>query len=114
MLTQRRRLLHRRIAEAIESLYSGRLEDRYEELAHHCVRSADNLKAIGYLRLAGQQALARAACEEARNHAAKGLELVEDLDSAARPEQQRALLIVLAQALSVSKGLAADETGVAW
>jgi class 3 adenylate cyclase/tetratricopeptide (TPR) repeat protein len=114
MLTERRRLLHRRATAAIESLYSGRLEDRYEELAHHCVRSADHVKAVGYLLLAGQQAMARVACEEAHNHATKGLELVGDLDSSTRAEQELALRIVLAQALSVAAGWAADETGAAW
>src|SRR5260370_7083568 len=114
MLTERRRLLHRRTGDAIESLYSGRLEDHYDELAHHYSRSTDNAKAARYLSLAGQQALGRAAREEARNYATKGLELLEHLDGSERNAREPELLIVLGTALSPTKGPGADETAAVW
>src|SRR5260370_27965523 len=100
MLTERRRLLHRRTGDAIESLYSGRLEDHYDELAHHYGRSTDNAKAARYLALAGQQALGRAAREEARDYATKGLQLLEQLDASERNAREPELLLVLGTALT--------------
>ena len=44
-------------APAIESLYAGRLEDHFDELAHHYSRSDNVAKAVQYLRLAAAQAL---------------------------------------------------------
>jgi class 3 adenylate cyclase/tetratricopeptide (TPR) repeat protein len=61
LLTERRKLLHERTAQAIEASYAGRLEDHYDELAYH-YRLSDNVaKALEYLRLAGEQALDRGA-----------------------------------------------------
>jgi class 3 adenylate cyclase len=114
MLTERRRLLHRRTGDAIEALYSGRLEDHYDELAHHYSRSADNSKAARYLSLAGQQALGRAAWEEARVYAAKGLELLEQLDSPERNARAPEFLLVLGSALTNIKGPGTDETAALW
>ena len=45
MLTERRKALHRRTAEAIESVYAARLEDRYTELAHHWTQAGEPMRA---------------------------------------------------------------------
>jgi class 3 adenylate cyclase/tetratricopeptide (TPR) repeat protein len=65
LLVERRRLLHRRTAVAIESLYRDRLEDHYADLARHYSRSDDAAKAVEYLRLAAKQAVSRSAYSEA-------------------------------------------------
>ena len=50
LLNERRKNLHQRAGQAIESLYHERLEDHYSDLARH-YRSSDNaVKAIEYLR----------------------------------------------------------------
>ena len=65
VLVERRRLLHRRIGFAIESLYWDRLQDHYAGLAHHYSISDDAAKAVEYLRLAAEQAVGRSAYPEA-------------------------------------------------
>ena len=76
VLSKRRMDLHRSIAAAIESLYDDRLEDHYGELARHYSRSGESAKAVEYLSLAGEQALARSAYAEAFAQLTTGLELL--------------------------------------
>ena len=54
LLMERRRLLHERTGEAIESLFKERIDDHLAELAHHYSRSANTRKAVEYLCRAGQ------------------------------------------------------------
>ena len=61
LLAERRKLLHERTAQAIEDVYSQRLEDHYADLAHHYRSSNNAAKALEYLRLAGEQAVDRGA-----------------------------------------------------
>jgi len=51
LLTERRRLLHERAGQAMEALYHERLDDHYDDLAHHFRRSDNAAKAVVYLRL---------------------------------------------------------------
>ncbi len=53
LLLERRRVLHERTAQVIETLFHNRLDDHYSELAHHYSRSGNTQKAVEYLRLAG-------------------------------------------------------------
>ncbi len=64
VLQDRRRALHARIAEAIESLYPERLTEQIERLAHHAFRGELWEKAVTYLRQAGAKAFARSAHRE--------------------------------------------------
>lgn len=66
VLHERRRALHVAIVDAIERLLGAdRLIEQVERLAHHAVHAEDGLKAVHYLRLAGQKAAARSANREA-------------------------------------------------
>ena len=65
MLQDRRRALHARIVEALETLYPDRLTEQVERLAHHAFRGEVWEKAVTYLRQAGAKALARSAYREA-------------------------------------------------
>jgi class 3 adenylate cyclase/tetratricopeptide (TPR) repeat protein len=65
VLQDRRRTLHVRIVEAIETLYCDRLTEQIERLAHHAVRAELWEKAAGYLRQAGDRAAGRSAYQEA-------------------------------------------------
>ncbi|MEX2556435.1 MAG: AAA family ATPase [Actinomycetota bacterium] len=62
-----RRQLHFRVAEAIERLHSGSLDDRSPEIAYHLVESgaADPVKTAGYLKRAAERALSVAAFSDA-------------------------------------------------
>ena len=74
LLLERRRALHERTAQAIETLFQDRLEERYHELAHHYSRSGNTAKAVEYLQRAGQQALQRSAYAEAIHHLTAALD----------------------------------------
>ena len=66
LLQERRRDLHARIVDAIETLHRDRLGEQIERLAHHAVRGEVREKAVPYLRQAGLEAAARSALQEAR------------------------------------------------
>jgi tetratricopeptide (TPR) repeat protein len=65
VLTERRRITHKRTADAIEALFAERLEDHLNELAHHYLLTTDYTKAIHYSQAAAQQAADRSAFGEA-------------------------------------------------
>src|SRR4029453_3775567 len=88
VLHERRKALHERTAQAIEQLYHERLEEHYDDLAHHYQRSGNREKAIEYLHLAGQQAVQRSANAEAVTHLTTALDLLQTLpDSPERIQQ---------------------------
>jgi tetratricopeptide (TPR) repeat protein len=66
LLKERRRELHARIVETIETLYRDRLGGEIERLAHHAVRGEVLEKAVDYLRQAGLKAAERSALRDAR------------------------------------------------
>jgi len=110
LLLEHRKVLHERVAQAIEMLSSSRLEDYYSELAQHYSRSDNTQKGIEYLQLAGQQSAQRSAHTEAVNHFTTALELLKALpDTAERAHQELTLQIALAAALQAIKGPAAPE-----
>jgi predicted ATPase/class 3 adenylate cyclase len=97
----RRVLTHRRIAEALESLYSANLEPHLPELAHHFYQAApggDVQKAVEYCMRAGDRAMQLYAWEEAVEHYNRGLaalDLEQPLDHARRCD----ILLSLSEAL---------------
>jgi class 3 adenylate cyclase/tetratricopeptide (TPR) repeat protein len=56
ILERRRQQFHQRVADGIEVLYQERIEDFYEELAHHHRLSGNDEKAIDYLLKSGIKA----------------------------------------------------------
>ena len=86
VLPERRRVLHARIAEAIEQLHAGRLMEHVERLAHHTLKGEVWEKAVHYLRQAGLKASTRSAPQEALGWFEQALGVLEAL-----PESQSAL-----------------------
>ena len=68
ILAERRRAIHRSVAEAIERLFADRLEEFTSLLAYHYARAEDWEKAQAYLFKAGDQAGRMAADAEALEH----------------------------------------------
>jgi class 3 adenylate cyclase/tetratricopeptide (TPR) repeat protein len=68
LLAERRRAIHRRVAEAIERLFAERLEEFTSLLAYHYARAEDWERAQAYLLKAGDQAGRMAADAEALEH----------------------------------------------
>ena len=88
LLPPRRRLLHRAVAEALETAGSGpghatgvpprdRVGEQIEQLAHHALRGELWEKAVHYLRQAGTKAAARSALQDARVCFAQALDALE-------------------------------------
>jgi len=65
LLLGRRRELHARIVETIETLPAERIADEIEHLSHHAFRGELWEKAVSYLRRAGARALERSASHAA-------------------------------------------------
>jgi predicted ATPase len=65
LLQERRRVLHARIVEALETLAGDRLADYVDRLAYHAFRSEVWDKALHYCRQAGSKAKGRSAYREA-------------------------------------------------
>ncbi len=105
---ERRKLIHERTAEAIETLYAAHLDEHYAALAHHSTQSGNLAKAIHYLRLAGRQANRRSAAKDAVAYLEAALAAVVRLPaSVARDQQELDVLIDLGAALLAAAGLAA-------
>ena len=110
VLQDKRKALHERTAQAIESLYSAKLEDHYSALAHHYSRSGNTPKAVAYLHLAGQQAVQRSAYTEAITSLTAALELLKTLpDTPERTRQELDLQTTLGPALIATRGYTAPE-----
>jgi class 3 adenylate cyclase/tetratricopeptide (TPR) repeat protein len=79
LLQERRRELHARIVDAIETLHHDRQGEEIERLAHHAVRGELRERALRYLREAGVKAAARSALQDARSWFEQALGVLEAL-----------------------------------
>ena len=86
-LQERRKVLHERIARALEANFPETVETQPELIAHHYTQAGLGAQAIPYWQRAGERALQRWANLEAIKHLKKGLELLGSLPDA--PEQNR-------------------------
>jgi class 3 adenylate cyclase/tetratricopeptide (TPR) repeat protein len=84
LLQHRRRELHGRVVNAIETLHTGRLMEHVEHLAYHAFRDERWPKAVTYARDAGRKAAARYANREAVAMFEQALAALEHL-----PEHER-------------------------
>ncbi len=88
VLVERRRLLHERAAQAIEALFSNRLEDHLSELAHYYDRSGNVRKAVEYLGRAGRLGAQQTAHSEAAGYFKRALELLKHLPGSTDRDRQ--------------------------
>ena len=68
LLIEQRKRLAERTARATESLFADHLDDHLQDLAHHYGRSNNRVKAVEYLRRAGEQASLRGFYEELQSN----------------------------------------------
>jgi len=88
LLQERRRELHARIVDAIETLHRDRLGEQIERLAHHALRGELQEKAVDYLRQAGSKAAARSALLDAEVWFEQALSVLETLPGSASTLEQ--------------------------
>ena len=86
LLQERRRELHARIVDAIETLHGDRLVEQVERLAHHALRAERWEKALVCCRQAGAKAMGRWALREAGTHLERALTATRHL-----PETREAI-----------------------
>lgn len=102
--------LHRRVAERLENAFGERSSEVASELAHHYRCANQQLKAIKFFQLAGDQAVRRAANREAIAHFQAALQIVEALPHhAERFGQELSLCMKLRDPLTVVNGYTSSE-----
>jgi predicted ATPase len=110
LLIERRKLLHERAGEALESMYAERLDDHLGDLARHYSRSDNFGKAVEYLGRAGQQALRRCAYADAINSLSAALNILKKQPDSPQLIQQELLLqLAVCPALIAIQGYTAPE-----
>jgi class 3 adenylate cyclase/tetratricopeptide (TPR) repeat protein len=98
VLLERRKALHERIGDAIEALYSHCLEDRLDDLAHHFRCSGNPMKAIEYLRRAGERLGVLYAVRPALENFTAATDLLENIGDPAIRDRLEAGITVAALA----------------
>jgi class 3 adenylate cyclase/DNA-binding response OmpR family regulator/predicted ATPase len=111
LLREPRRVLHARIAEALERQFAEIAESRPEVLARHCTEAGQIEKAAGLWGKAGLQSLTRSALMEATAQLNRALAQTAALPGTAElRRQQIKFQVALANALMHTKGYASPDT----
>ncbi|MGH8618459.1 MAG: AAA family ATPase [Burkholderiales bacterium] len=112
LLRSRRRELHLRIAEVLESRFPQTARDTPELVAHHWTEAGVTGQAIASWLAAGLRASERSEYREAIGHLRRGLTLIPQLaDEQVRRERELALLLALGPALITVEGGGTPEVG---
>jgi tetratricopeptide (TPR) repeat protein len=98
----RRAALHEKIAEAIETVHAGALDNYLPALAHHWARSGvpsvQASRAIDYATRAGDRALAQLAHDEAADYYRQAIALLDAAEGPREDDRRLELLIALGEA----------------
>jgi DNA-binding winged helix-turn-helix (wHTH) protein/tetratricopeptide (TPR) repeat protein len=84
----RRQILHERVAQTLESMFAGQLDDYVAELAYHYGRGDNVEKAVEYFGAAGESASRRFAYREAETHFRSALGIIEKIPAAPQRDQR--------------------------
>jgi class 3 adenylate cyclase/predicted ATPase len=113
LLRSRRRELHARIADAMETLYAASLDERVDDVAYHLWRAgpvAEVAKTVHYLGLAAERARRRGAFEESMRSYEHALAAVRRTPANdARRRQELDVALPLAAMQTSTRGYAAPE-----
>jgi class 3 adenylate cyclase len=104
LLRKNQQKFHNDVAQAIEKHLPEWLEEAPEVLAYHLLRTAQPVRAVEYLALAGKRALRMSAEKEAAKDFERALELLPE--SPEFIEQRIELLLSLGTALIATRGYA--------
>jgi tetratricopeptide (TPR) repeat protein len=111
----RRVELHRRIAQRQETAWSDRAAEIAPEIAYHFGRCGDQAKALKYLELAGQRAVAQRAYREADQHYSDALAILQTTpESPHRDRRELSLLLALGVAIGATQGYSPAGTEAAY
>jgi class 3 adenylate cyclase/tetratricopeptide (TPR) repeat protein len=93
LLRPQRERYHEWIGEGLEALYPERLEEYYDVLAYHYVRSGNKDKAVEYLDLANQKAARASAMAEAKGYFDAAMALLDTLPETEGNQRRRIALL---------------------
>ena len=88
LLASKRRAIHAKVGEVTERLYSERLPEYYEIVAHHYEQGEIWDKAVEYLILSAEKALGNMANPSARTFFQKAIDIARQQSLALSPEQE--------------------------
>lgn len=94
LLRSKQERYHEQVGRAIESLYSERLLEHCELLAHHYGKSANVDKGVEYLQRANQKAIRVGAMTDAQRHFERASELFRALPADTRNNRRRLELVL--------------------
>jgi len=115
LLRERRRNLHRAIAEHLEAASAARPSEQFERLAHHYTEAGLTEQAVDYWRRSGLRAIERSANTEAVANLTRGLELLEDQpETPERARQELAMQLGLGVGIAAIDWAGATEVGHAY
>ena len=104
------RLLHERVARALELVHASNLDAVSAHVADHCEKAGQTERAIPYWSRAGRKSLAQSAIAEAITQLRQGLALVATLrDGLARARQELELQMAIGPALIATAGFASPQ-----
>jgi class 3 adenylate cyclase/predicted ATPase len=110
LLHEHRRALHSHLVETIENLFSERITEQVERLAHHALRGELWEQAVEYLHQAGKKACARSANPQATTYLEQALGALNHIpESRQTIEKALDIRVDLGPALIATSGLAAPE-----
>ena len=114
LLRERRRLLHRRIVEMLETQFPETAESQPELIARHCTEAGLIEKAVAFWAKAGRRSMARSALVEAVAQLTRALDQIATLPSTPRlRREQIELQVATITPLMHVKGYAAPEVKAA-
>ena len=114
LLRERRRALHARIAEALETQFPEIADSQPELVARHCTEAGLIEKAAGFWAKAGRRSLAGSALVEAMAQLSRALDQMATLPATPALRRERIeLQVALITPLLHVKGYAAPETNAA-
>jgi predicted ATPase len=102
LLSEARRTLHLKIAGEIERRSGNRLTEVAEILAHHYSQTDQTAKAFTYLSMAGRKGLGIYSLEEATNHFAAALAVLDKNPNCASDDQVADFFVGYTQLLNMS------------
>lgn len=106
----RRCHLHRQVAAALETLYTGQTEAVAGQIAYHAMAAGETERAVTYRLQAGKEALRLAAYDEVIAHLTVGLTLLPRLpETPARTRQELDFQMTLGGAYMATRGYGAPE-----
>jgi predicted ATPase len=95
LLLKRRKEIHEKIGQAIEDIYTDRLEEFYEMLAYHYFKSENFEKAFQYLKLSGLKAVNKHSLIEALSHYKEAKYALEQIPISKEIKKEKLQLILL-------------------